>query len=167
MPGEILCTHTGSLPRPDDLIAMMWAVGDGIPVDRVALEARIETAVTEIVAKQVSAGVSVINDGEMSKPSYATYVKDRLNGFGGESAPPPYPDWLAWNVHPVKVCDPEGPAATPPPRAAAVSAVGAWAAGGGTTAPAIRCTSRRVWLTNCPSVSCAVFGTNWVWPGRR
>jgi len=85
MAGTILSTHTGSLPRPDDLIAMMWAVGDGIPVDRSALEARVESAVTEIVAKQVAAGVSVINDGEMSKPSYATYVKDRLGGFEGES----------------------------------------------------------------------------------
>ena len=82
---QILSTHTGSLPRPDDLIQMMWAVGDGIPVDKVALEARIESAVTEIVAKQVAAGVAVINDGEMSKPSYATYVKDRLSGFEGES----------------------------------------------------------------------------------
>jgi 5-methyltetrahydropteroyltriglutamate--homocysteine methyltransferase len=82
---QILSTHTGSLPRPDDLIQMMWAVGDGIPVDKAALEARIESAVTEIVSKQVAAGVAVINDGEMSKPSYATYVKDRLSGFDGES----------------------------------------------------------------------------------
>jgi len=82
---RILSTHTGSLPRPDDLIQIMWAVGDGIPVDQAALEARIESAVGEIVAKQVAAGVAVINDGEMSKPSYATYVKDRLGGFEGES----------------------------------------------------------------------------------
>jgi 5-methyltetrahydropteroyltriglutamate--homocysteine methyltransferase len=82
---RIRSTHTGSLPRPDDLIQMMWAVGDGIPVDAVALEQRIESAVHEIVGRQVAAGVSVINDGEMSKPSYATYVKDRLSGFEGES----------------------------------------------------------------------------------
>jgi 5-methyltetrahydropteroyltriglutamate--homocysteine methyltransferase len=82
---RILCSHTGSLPRPDDLIQLMWAVGDGIPVDAAALEARIETAVHEIVQRQLDAGVSVVNDGEMSKPSYATYVKDRLDGFGGES----------------------------------------------------------------------------------
>lgn len=82
---RILSTHTGSLPRPDDLIQIMWALGDGIPVDQAALEARIESAVGEIVAKQVAAGVAVINDGEMSKPSYATYVKDRLGGFEGES----------------------------------------------------------------------------------
>jgi 5-methyltetrahydropteroyltriglutamate--homocysteine methyltransferase len=63
----------------------MWAVGDGIPVDPAALEARIATAVTETVQRQVDAGIAIVNDGEMSKPSYATYVKDRLDGFGGES----------------------------------------------------------------------------------
>jgi 5-methyltetrahydropteroyltriglutamate--homocysteine methyltransferase len=82
---RIRCTHTGSLPRPDDLIQMMWAVGDGIPVDAAALEARVEAAVFDVVHRQVAAGVSIVNDGEMSKPSYATYVKDRLSGFGGES----------------------------------------------------------------------------------
>ncbi len=82
---RILTTHTGSLPRPDDLIQIMWAKGDGIPVDEQALARRVKTAVHETVDKQLDAGVSVINDGEMSKPSYATYVKDRLHGFGGES----------------------------------------------------------------------------------
>ncbi|NDC45556.1 MAG: epoxyalkane--coenzyme M transferase, partial [Actinobacteria bacterium] len=84
-PHTIPCTHTGSLPRPDDLIKVMWAVGDGIPVDRDALDERVVAAVNEVVRKQVEAGVTIINDGEMSKPSYATYVKDRLSGFAGES----------------------------------------------------------------------------------
>jgi 5-methyltetrahydropteroyltriglutamate--homocysteine methyltransferase len=82
---RILTTHTGSLPRPDDLIRIMWAKGDGIPVDAHALAERVARAVQEVVDKQVNAGVSIVNDGEMSKPSYATYVKDRLNGFGGDS----------------------------------------------------------------------------------
>jgi 5-methyltetrahydropteroyltriglutamate--homocysteine methyltransferase len=82
---RILTTHTGSLPRPSDLIQLMWAVGDGIPVETAALEARIATAVNEAVQRQVDAGIAIVNDGEMSKPSYATYVKDRLDGFGGES----------------------------------------------------------------------------------
>ena len=81
----IPCTHTGSLPRPDDLIKVMWAVGDGIPVDRTALDGYISRAIDEVVKKQVDAGVTIINDGEMSKPSYGTYVKDRLSGFAGES----------------------------------------------------------------------------------
>lgn len=82
---SIPSTHTGSLPRPDDLIQIMWAVGDGIPVDAQALDTRISLAIDEVVRKQVEAGVTIINDGEMSKPSYATYVKDRLSGFTGES----------------------------------------------------------------------------------
>lgn len=81
----ILTTHTGSLPRPDDLVQITWARGDGIPIDEQALAERVAIAVDEIVAKQLAAGVSIINDGEMSKASYATYVKDRLHGFGGES----------------------------------------------------------------------------------
>jgi 5-methyltetrahydropteroyltriglutamate--homocysteine methyltransferase len=82
---RILTTHTGSLPRPDDLIQMMWAKGDGIPVDERALADRVAAAVQEVVDKQLAAGINIVNDGEMSKPSYATYVKDRLRGFGGES----------------------------------------------------------------------------------
>lgn len=85
MTRTIQSTHTGSLPRPDDLIKTMWAFGDGVPVDKQQLELRFETAIDEIVKKQVDAGISVINDGEMTKPSYATYVKDRLSGFNGES----------------------------------------------------------------------------------
>jgi len=80
---RFLTTHTGSLPRPDDLIRMMYAKEEGVPVDRAALAARIRAAVEEVVGKQAEAGIDVVNDGEMSKPSYATYVKDRLNGFGG------------------------------------------------------------------------------------
>ncbi|MBT8446995.1 MAG: cobalamin-independent methionine synthase II family protein [Gammaproteobacteria bacterium] len=82
---RILTTHTGSLPRPEDLIQIMWAKGDGIPIDEAALSARVAEAVTEVVDRQIRAGLSIVNDGEMSKPSYATYVKDRLGGFGGES----------------------------------------------------------------------------------
>src|SRR5262245_45873659 len=80
---RFLTTHTGSLPRPDDLIRMMYAKEEGVPVDRAALAARVKTAVAEVVQKQADAGVDLINDGEMSKPSYATYIKDRLEGFGG------------------------------------------------------------------------------------
>ena len=80
---RFLTTHTGSLPRPDDLIRMMYAKEEGVPIDRTALSARIRAAVAEVVQKQADAGIDLVNDGEMSKPSYATYVKDRLAGFGG------------------------------------------------------------------------------------
>jgi 5-methyltetrahydropteroyltriglutamate--homocysteine methyltransferase len=62
---------------------MMFAKQDGVPVDNAAFNTRMKTAVQEIVQRQVDAGISVVNDGEAPKPSYATYVKDRLTGFGG------------------------------------------------------------------------------------
>jgi len=81
----IPCTHTGSLPRPDDLVQLMFAVADGIPVDSSALDQSVQDAIASVVQRQIDAGVTVINDGEMSKPSYATYVQDRLSGFKGET----------------------------------------------------------------------------------
>jgi 5-methyltetrahydropteroyltriglutamate--homocysteine methyltransferase len=89
---RFLTTHTGSLPRPADLIRDMFAKEEGVPVDTAALGERIRTAVAEVVACQAKAGVDVVNDGEMSKPSYATYIKDRLDGFGGTSQPLQYQD---------------------------------------------------------------------------
>src|SRR5919109_489647 len=82
---RFLATHTGSLPRPDDLVRMMFAKEEGVPVDAGALAARIRSAVGEVVNKQIAAGLDIVNDGEMSKPSYATYIKDRLTGFDGTS----------------------------------------------------------------------------------
>jgi len=81
---RFLTTHTGSLPRPDDLIQMMYAKESGVPVDPEALGMRVRGAVADVVKKQADAGIDVINDGELSKPSYATYVKDRLAGFGAD-----------------------------------------------------------------------------------
>ncbi len=89
---RFLTTHTGSLPRPDDLIRMMFAKEEGVPVDGAALKLRIRSAVAEIVRKQAEAGIDVVNDGELSKPSYATYIKDRLSGFGGTSQALTYQD---------------------------------------------------------------------------
>src|SRR5215470_1512759 len=89
---RFLTTHTGSLPRPDDLIRMMFAKEEGVPVDGAALAARVRAAVAEVVLKQVEAGVDIVDDGEMSKPSYATYPKDRLSGFEGASHPLQYRD---------------------------------------------------------------------------
>src|SRR6187402_50210 len=80
---RFLTTHTGSLPRPEDLIRMMYAKEEGVPVEPAALADRVASAVDEVVRKQAESGVDIVNDGEMSKPSYATYIKDRLEGFGG------------------------------------------------------------------------------------
>src|SRR4029078_13198309 len=80
---RVLTTHPGSLPSPDDLIRMMYAKEEGVPVDPAALAVRGRSAGADVVRKQADAGIDLVNDGEMSKPSYATYVKDRLGGFGG------------------------------------------------------------------------------------
>jgi len=89
---RFLTTHTGSLPRPADLVRAMFAREEGVPVDATALAVRTRAAVAEVVRQQADAGVDVIDDGEMSKPSYATYVKDRLTGFGGTSQTLQYRD---------------------------------------------------------------------------
>jgi 5-methyltetrahydropteroyltriglutamate--homocysteine methyltransferase len=81
--GRFLTTHVGSLPRAQDLVDLIFAKEGGEAVDEAALAARIREAVQYVVDRQAQAGVDVINDGEQSKPSYATYIKDRLNGFGG------------------------------------------------------------------------------------
>jgi 5-methyltetrahydropteroyltriglutamate--homocysteine methyltransferase len=82
---RIATTHAGSLPRPDDLVEMIWAGIDGEPVDEAVLEARVASAVDEVVAKQREAGIDWISDGEMSKPGFSNYVNDRLTGFEGRS----------------------------------------------------------------------------------
>src|ERR1700738_655915 len=80
---RILTPHTGSLPRPKSLVELMFAKESGEPVDARRLDAEVEAAGKGIVAKQVEVGVDVVNDGEMSKVGYSTYVKERLTGFGG------------------------------------------------------------------------------------
>src|SRR5579864_2389186 len=80
---RFLTTHVGSLPRPEELKQLMFAREDGLPFDPSALDEQIRSAVERVVERQTQAGLDVINDGEMPKPSYATYVKDRFNGFGG------------------------------------------------------------------------------------
>src|SRR3974377_2368211 len=73
---RFLTTHTGSLPRPDDLVRIMYAKEEGKAVDGAELATHVRNAVAEVVARQKELGIDIINDGEMSKPSYATYVKD-------------------------------------------------------------------------------------------
>lgn len=91
---RILTTHVGSLPRPDDLIELMFARAEGEEVDPQLLDRKIQEAVDGVVAKQKEAGVDIVSDGEMSKPSYATYVTERLTGFGGTSNLPKLSDIL-------------------------------------------------------------------------
>ncbi|MBM3517228.1 MAG: cobalamin-independent methionine synthase II family protein [Alphaproteobacteria bacterium] len=81
---RILTTHVGSLPRPDDLVALLYAKDNGEPYDEAALAAGVRRAVDDVVDQQVEAGIDVVSDGEMAKIGYSTYLKDRLTGFGGE-----------------------------------------------------------------------------------
>jgi len=93
---RILTTHVGSLPRPDELIELMFARAEGDAVDPELLERKTREAVDEVVAHQKAVGVDVVSDGEMSKPSYATYVTERLTGFAGTSNPPKLSDILEY-----------------------------------------------------------------------
>jgi 5-methyltetrahydropteroyltriglutamate--homocysteine methyltransferase len=82
---RILTTHCGSLPRPHDLLDMMKAKLDGAPYDERAYDARVRSAVAEIVARQVECGIDVPSDGEQGKPGFFAYVRERLSGFSGQA----------------------------------------------------------------------------------
>ncbi|HUN58568.1 MAG TPA: cobalamin-independent methionine synthase II family protein [Candidatus Binataceae bacterium] len=89
---RILTTHTGSLPRPSDLLKLIADQEAGASDDTSSVRAHVKAAVADIVRKQLETGVDIVNDGEMGKPSYATYVKDRLSGYGGEATMLPIRD---------------------------------------------------------------------------
>lgn len=78
-------THVGSLPRSQPVVDALFAREKGEPWDAEAFNACIREAVSRTVARQVEAGVDIVSDGETSKISYATYVKDRYTGFSGDS----------------------------------------------------------------------------------
>jgi 5-methyltetrahydropteroyltriglutamate--homocysteine methyltransferase len=98
---RILTTHVGSLPRPPALRALLVNKDQGEPYDKAELDRVTQQAVADIVRRQAEAGVDIVDDGEMSKPGYSTYIADRLTGFAGhEPAKPrldtgPYPNFNA------------------------------------------------------------------------
>ena len=81
---RILTTHTGSLPRSPQLQQLLREREDGADFDPETLAAGVREGVSEVVSRQASAGIDVINDGEQGRSQYATYVKERLTGFDGE-----------------------------------------------------------------------------------
>ncbi|MGH7073496.1 MAG: cobalamin-independent methionine synthase II family protein [Stellaceae bacterium] len=81
---KILTTHTGSLPRPPALLDLLKMKDDKAAVDAAAFEAATVDATSQVVRQQIDGGIDIVNDGEMGKISYATYVKDRLTGFDAE-----------------------------------------------------------------------------------
>ena len=82
---KILTTHVGSLPRTQEVVDFIFAREKEQPYDQAAFDACMTSAVSETVCRQVEAGVDIVSDGETSKISYATYVKDRYTGFDGDS----------------------------------------------------------------------------------
>jgi 5-methyltetrahydropteroyltriglutamate--homocysteine methyltransferase len=99
---RILTTHAGSLPRPPELVEMIQARQPGDAVDA-KFAAAVRDAVHDTVRKQVDAGIDVVSDGEMGKPSFVHYVRDRLSGFEGVATRPgqinfdeEFPGYQAW-----------------------------------------------------------------------
>ena len=98
---RILTTHVGSLPRPENVTELIFAKEREEEFDQSDFDATIAAAVKNTVARQVDCGVDIVSDGEMSKISYATYIKERISGFEGDSPRNPpkdlqdYPSFLA------------------------------------------------------------------------
>jgi len=82
---KTLTTHVGSLPRSQDVVDFIFAREREEPFEQTAFDACMTRSVSETVGKQVAAGIDIVSDGETSKISYATYVKDRYSGFSGDS----------------------------------------------------------------------------------
>ncbi len=83
---RIITTHAGSLPRPEDVVEVIWAgIEEERPADQAELDKRLDRAVPEIVAKQREAGIDVVSDGELSKPGFSNYINDRFTGFEGRA----------------------------------------------------------------------------------
>jgi len=89
---RILTTHVGSLPRSEAVTEVLFARENGELENREAAQRTISEAVREVVRRQVATGIDIVNDGEMNKISYATYIKDRLAGFGGDTPREPGQD---------------------------------------------------------------------------
>jgi 5-methyltetrahydropteroyltriglutamate--homocysteine methyltransferase len=86
--GRIITTHTGSLPRPRSLLAPLHAKDSGETYDRDALSRDVRAAVAETVVRQARLGIDVVDDGEVSKSSFATYANSRIGGLSLDRRPP-------------------------------------------------------------------------------
>src|SRR5260370_266611 len=78
---RILTTHVGSLPRPDDLRALILQKQQGERIDEAAFAARVKSAVAEVVGRQAEAGIDIVADGEMGRIGFIPYVNERLAGI--------------------------------------------------------------------------------------
>jgi 5-methyltetrahydropteroyltriglutamate--homocysteine methyltransferase len=85
---HILTTHVGSLPRPQEVVDLLFAQDRGETVEEAKFDETMRRAAADLVARQAEAGIDIVSDGEVSKISYATYIRHRLTGFDGDSARP-------------------------------------------------------------------------------
>lgn len=85
---RILTTHVGSLPRPQEAVDFLFSQDRGEPYDAAKFEETMRRSVGDAVNKQAEVGIDIVSDGEMSKISYATYIRHRLTGFEGDSSRP-------------------------------------------------------------------------------
>src|SRR3954467_10035003 len=85
---RILTTHTGSLPRPTELVRLYVDRTQGKPVDEAALAAAAGDAMTRVIAQQRAAGIDIPNNGEQQREAFFLYVRQRMSGFGGQ--------WKRW-----------------------------------------------------------------------
>ena len=90
---RILTTHAGSLPRPPDLLALVQTDGAGT-LDQAAKNARLREAVSEVVHRQAALGIDVVDDGEYGKPSFVSYINERLGGCEVDTVARPRNQWL-------------------------------------------------------------------------
>ena len=84
---RILTTHTGSLPRPPDMLGLLVEEQQQRLSERAQLEDSVRAAVRDVFNRQVETGLDVVNDGEQGRVDYTVYVKDRLTGYEGENVP--------------------------------------------------------------------------------
>jgi 5-methyltetrahydropteroyltriglutamate--homocysteine methyltransferase len=92
---SIAVTHVGSLPRGEELAALLLARDHGEAYDADRFETVVQQAIADVVARQVEAGVTIVSDGELGKVGYSTYIIERLEGFGGNSPRKPALDLAA------------------------------------------------------------------------
>jgi 5-methyltetrahydropteroyltriglutamate--homocysteine methyltransferase len=91
---RILTTHTGSLPRSPEVLELIFARGEGNPIDDAEWDRLVRDEVAATVRRQVDAGIDIVSDGEVGKNGYSIYVQDRLTGFDGEGSFPVTPDMI-------------------------------------------------------------------------
>ncbi len=106
MSDRILTTHAGSLPKTKELSRLYASIAAGQTADDAALRFKIEAAEADVIAKQIASGIDILNDGEVGREGFFTYVRHRMTGFGGQSQRPimrditMYPSFLAFVMQP-------------------------------------------------------------------